>query len=90
MSQRGSDSLRQNGSAAYNAFRTKADVRQAVTDMLEPLKRRFTPGCAGLQLGDTAAEYNEAIALMEAFARPLWGLVPHAGGEANQIYGLYT
>lgn len=82
--------MRQNGSAAYNAFRTKADVRQAVTDMLEPLKRRFTPGCAGLQLGDTAAEYNEAIALMEAFARPLWGLVPHAGGGGeSDLWPLY-
>ncbi|KOR89334.1 DUF2264 domain-containing protein [Paenibacillus solani] len=68
-----------------NQLRTKRDLQKAVLDMLEPIKRQFTPGNAGLILGSTAAIHNEAIALMEAFARPLWGLIPHAsgGGESD-------
>ncbi|WP_234032921.1 DUF2264 domain-containing protein [Paenibacillus faecalis] len=72
------------------SFRTKADLQKAVTDTLEPLKRHFTPGCAGLELGFTAAIHNEAIALMEAFARPLWGLIPHAsGGGESDLWPLF-
>ncbi|MGV2806530.1 DUF2264 domain-containing protein, partial [Clostridium perfringens] len=34
--------------------------------------------------------YNDAIALMEAFARPLWGLIPHAsGGGESDLWPLY-
>ncbi|MBE9916179.1 DUF2264 domain-containing protein [Paenibacillus donghaensis] len=63
-----------------NSLQTKADVQQAVLDTLEPLKQHFTEGRAGLDLGATAASHNEAIVLMEAFSRPLWGLIPHAAG----------
>ncbi|MGG3281076.1 DUF2264 domain-containing protein [Paenibacillus solani] len=68
------------GALQGNALRTKGDLQKAVLDMLEPIKLHFTPGNAGLILGSTAAIHNEAIALMESFARPLWGLIPHAGG----------
>lgn len=67
-------------SSHHFQFRTKADIQQAVLATLEPLKNHFTSGNSGLQLGSTAAMHNEALALMEAFSRPLWGLVPHAGG----------
>ncbi|MCU6711573.1 DUF2264 domain-containing protein [Paenibacillus sp. J5C_2022] len=76
---------------AWGGLRTKADLQQAVTNAFEPLKDRFTPGCAGLALGATGAIHNESIALMEAFARPLWGLVPHAaGGGASDIWERYV
>ncbi|OPA76981.1 hypothetical protein BVG16_16130 [Paenibacillus selenitireducens] len=72
-------------------FRTKVDLQRMVTDTFEPLKQRFTPGLAGLDLGATGAVHNEAIALMEAFARPLWGLVPHAsGGGESDLWSLYV
>ncbi|WP_246072930.1 DUF2264 domain-containing protein [Paenibacillus dokdonensis] len=67
-------------SSHHFQFRTKADMQQAVLATLEPLKNHFTSGNSGLQLGSTAAMHNEVLALMEAFSRPLWGLVPHAGG----------
>ncbi|MWV42906.1 DUF2264 domain-containing protein [Paenibacillus sp. HJL G12] len=71
-------------------FGTKTEIQQAVLDTLEPLKRHFTTGYSGLQLGSTAAMHNEAVALMEAFSRPLWGLVPHAGGGGeSDLWPLY-
>ena len=49
--------------------------------LLEPLKRRLTPGGSGFALGATAAHYETATIPMEAFSRPLWALVPFwAGG----------
>ncbi|WP_098741309.1 DUF2264 domain-containing protein [Paenibacillus sp. EZ-K15] len=78
------------GSLQGFPLRTKADLQKAVLDTLEPLKRRFTSGYAGLTLGSTAAIHNDAIALMEAFARPLWGLIPHAsGGGESDLWPLY-
>lgn len=75
---------------AWKQFVTKADLQQAITETLKPLKSRFTPGFAGLELGATGAVYNEAIALMEAFARPLWGLIPHAsGGGESDLWPMY-
>lgn len=73
-----------------DGFRTKKDVQRAVLEAFEPLKRRFTPGYAGLELGHTGAIHNDAIALMEAFARPLWGLVPHlSGGGESDLWPLF-
>jgi hypothetical protein len=72
-------------------LRSKADVQQAVIHAFEPLKGRFTPGHAGLNLGATGAIHSEAISLMEAFARPLWGLVPHAcGGGESDLWPMYV
>lgn len=72
------------------AFHSKSDMQRAAEECFAPLKRMFTPGCAGLQLGNTAAAYTEAIALMEAFARPLWGLIPHAcGGGESELWPLF-
>lgn len=71
-------------------LRSKTDLQQAVLQAFEPLKERFTPGHAGLVLGATGAIHTEAIALMEAFARPLWGLIPHAsGGGESDLWPLY-
>lgn len=76
--------------SAWKQFRSKADLQQAVTETFEPLKSHFTPGYAGLDLGATGAIHNEAIASMEAFARPLWGLVPHAcGGGGSDLWPMY-
>ncbi|WP_438348750.1 DUF2264 domain-containing protein [Paenibacillus sp. FA6] len=75
---------------AWKQFRSKADLQQAVTATFEPLKGHFTPGYAGLDLGATGAIHNESIALMEAFSRPLWGLVPHAcGGGDSDLWPMY-
>ena len=67
-----------------NPLRTRRDVEQALLQLMEPVKGRFTAGNAGLKLGTYAAHYGEASARMEAFSRMLWGLGPlwaAGGGE---------
>lgn len=81
---------RENKAISGLRFDSKADLQAVVHETLKPLKPHFTAGCAGLKLGNTAAIHNEAIALMEAFARPLWGLVPHAcGGGESDLWPLF-
>ncbi len=48
-----------------------------------PLKGFCTKGCAGVKCGSTSAKYSEQVALLEAFARPLWGLAPLWGGGGS-------
>ena len=54
--------------------------------LLEPLRSRLTPAGSGFDLGATAAHYETATIPMEAFSRPLWGLVPFwaGGGRAPE------
>jgi len=81
----GPDSIRRNRLA------TRADVELLLRDLLAPLRAHFTPGRAGLQLGATRAWYGNPSGQLEAFARPLWGLVPLAagGGRADDLWSLW-
>ena len=63
-----------------NPLRTRADVERAAVQLLEPLIPLMSPGRARLHLGDTGAVYPDEIAQMEAFARPLWAIVPMLAG----------
>lgn len=52
--------------------------------ILEPIKPYYSEGGARLQLGRTMAHYDINATWMEAFSRPLWGLVPYwAGGGTD-------
>lgn len=62
----------------HTALRTKQDFQQLLRDVLEPLKPYYSK--AGLHVGDTAACYGPDTVAMEAFLRPLWGLVPYWSG----------
>lgn len=74
----------------WRALRTKEELREAVNATFAPLEPYFTKGFAGIDIGATGTIHNEAIALMEAFARPLWGLVPHAaGGGTSNLWPLF-
>jgi hypothetical protein len=77
--------------ATRNPLLGRADVERLLRDLLAPLPGHFTPGRAGLRLGDTRATYGEPAGLLEAFARPLWGLVPLAmgGGRADDLWPLW-
>lgn len=68
---------------AGNPLRTRADLQRAVLDLFAPLKAHFSPGGARVSLGFTAAHYDVHAAELEAFARPLWGLVPLAAGGGS-------
>lgn len=64
-----------------NTLNTKEDYQKLLLQLLEPLKEKFSPQGSGIYLYGAGASYPENIIVMEAFARPLWGLAPFwAGG----------
>ncbi len=70
---------------------TKTDFMALMFDILNPLKNKYSKECALLDLGTTAAGYSLAVSQMEAFARPLWGLIPFwsGGGEDAAFEEIY-
>ncbi|WP_243095413.1 DUF2264 domain-containing protein [Lachnotalea sp. AF33-28] len=65
-------------------LKTKQDYQRLLFSLLDPLKPFYSEGRAQLNIGHTSAAYENATIPMEAFARPLWGLVPFwAGGGEN-------
>ena len=66
---------------------TKEDYQRLLLRLLEPLKGRFSENGAKVYLNGAGASYSEEIIEMEAFARPLWGLVPFwAGGGRDEFW----
>ena len=63
-------------SVKNNPLRTRGDMELAAIQLIEPLLSQLSPGKARLRLGETGAAYDADIAEMEAFARPLWAIVP--------------
>ena len=68
-----------------NPLITRADVERAAIELIEPLVPLLSEGRARLNLGDTGAVYPPDIAEMEAFARPLWAIVPMLAGNCESI-----
>lgn len=68
-------------------FCTKQAAQQALLDVLDPLKPFYGESCARLYVGVTSTHYENDTIPMEAFARPLWGLVPFwAGGGRDERF----
>jgi hypothetical protein len=67
---------------ASNPLRDRADLASSLGQVMQPLLGRFVRGKAGLDLGRSAAHYDEVAALMEGESRLLWGLGPMAAGGA--------
>ena len=68
-------------------FSTKQAAQQALLDVLDPLKSFYSESCARLYVGVTSTHYENDMIPMEAFARPLWGLVPFwAGGGHDERF----
>ncbi|MGN0070237.1 MAG: DUF2264 domain-containing protein [Atopobiaceae bacterium] len=65
------------------------DVRsglvQELFSYLDPLKSHFSADCSRIHLAGGAALYERETIAIEAWARPLWGLVPfwHGGGRSR-------
>lgn len=73
-----------------NPLKSKKDFQKAVEQLCRPLKKFYSSGGAGLYIGNTGSFCTERTAAMEAFSRPLWGLVPLlAGGGASELIGIY-
>jgi hypothetical protein len=64
----------------FNLLITREDFARAACQMIELLIPYLSPGCARLRLDHTGAVYPPAIADMEAYARPLWAIVPLLAG----------
>lgn len=65
-------------------LQSKSDFEKMLVDILNPLRKFFTPEKAGIILGSHATWYDDAAARCESFCRPLWGLVPYfAGGGTD-------
>ncbi len=68
-----------------NPLQTWTDAEQAALDILKPLVPLLSPGGARLRLGETGAVYPQSTAEMEAFARPLWAIIPMLAGGSRRI-----
>lgn len=66
---------------------SKQEFQELMLSVLNPLKPYYSREKAWLRLGDTAAHYDSKASYMEAFSRPLWGLVPFwAGGGRDSAF----
>src|SRR5699024_6235185 len=73
-----------------NDIKTKKDLQEALSQILNLVKGFYSKGNAHLRLGNTSAAFTDSIAEMEGFSRLLWGLVPlMAGGGDHDIWSLH-
>ncbi len=71
-------------------LKSKHDLQALAIRLTEPLKSHFTPGCAGMQLGHTAAHYSPVGMRIESLLRPLFGLIPLTiGGGKTDLWPRY-
>lgn len=69
---------------------SRQKVMAAFLRLWRPLRSKFSPGRARVRLHGPAAHYSAADAELEAFARPMWGVVPLiAGGSRFPDWDLY-
>lgn len=61
-------------------MQTRADVQEAVHQLCHPLKPHYSEGRARLRISPGCTNYGQMRCLIEAFARPFWGLMPLAAG----------
>lgn len=65
----------------------KEDYQRLLMELLAPVADRFSTGCARVRIPGAGACYGQDAIEMEAFARPLWGLVPYwAGGGTGDVF----
>lgn len=74
--------LNRDNSFVGNPFKDRSDVIAGLKGILDPLAPHTSPGGALITLGSSGTHYDLRACQLEAFARPLWGLVSLlAGGE---------
>lgn len=67
-------------SLSRNPLRTRGDLQAAMRELWRPLRPRFERDGAAATLGDNAATYGAPAAMVETFARPLWGVASLVAG----------
>lgn len=72
-------------------FATRKACENALFALLDPLKPMYSRQKARLYVGETSTHYENDTIPMEAFARPLWGLVPFwaGGGSSPEFEEIY-
>lgn len=73
-----------------NPLLTRADVESAAIQLLEPLLAHMSPGGARLHLNDSGAAYAPSVAEVEAFARPLWAIIPLLASDSARVKPLWA
>ncbi|USK36730.1 DUF2264 domain-containing protein (plasmid) [Bacillus sp. F19] len=74
-----------------NPLKTKQDVQRILLTLIKPFEKHYSSGHTRIHLGETGAVHSREIAGMEAFIRPLLGIVPYlaGGGEPpNSLSGI--
>lgn len=69
----------------YQMVSTRRDLARLLLDWVRPLKPLYSPGCAMIHIGNTAAHYGEKSARMEGYTRVLWGLAPLFATENKDL-----
>lgn len=70
-----------------NHLHSKQDFQDLLMEIITPLLPYYSEGGAELILGVTATNYDQKAIRLEAFSRPLWGLVPlWAGGGTAPVF----
>ena len=74
-----------------NKLNGKEDFRKLLMEIVKPLLPYYSKGGAELILGVNATNYDQKAIRLEAFSRPLWGLVPFwaGGGESKEFEIIY-
>lgn len=72
-------------------MKRKDDYIKILFKLLEPLKRHYSNSGSMIELSGAGATYGADVIGFEAFARPLWGLVPYwkSRGEDDFFAPLY-
>lgn len=65
---------------------TRSDVQRAVRDLYEPLRQYASPGGARIRLGSFGTVFEQRVAELEGFARPLYGIVPLTVGGGEFVH----
>ena len=65
-------------------FQTRESAEKVLLQILEPLKLFYSKEKARVLIGETSAHYENDTIPMEAFARPLWGLIPFWAGGGSE------
>jgi hypothetical protein len=68
---------------ARGPLETRADLQRAVRDLYEPLLPYVSTCGARVRLGSFGAVFEAAVAELEGFARPLYGIVPLTVGGGD-------
>lgn len=70
---------------------SKKDFQDLLMEIIKPLVPYYSEEKAELILGVTATNYDQKAIRLEAFSRPLWGLVPFwaGGGSDAQFEEIY-